>query len=326
MLPSLDLPSPLELRLQKASYYSRGILRYYFFPDEFCRLRRERILESHYENPDPEIEERVNYYNKLEKPFEPGEGATRVGAFRRDGSSAYSFDLHQIIRYFPEYYRFHYKFGDVAHVTDRPSFLKSRPIGGENQNSVLLKLNKKRHYHFVSDSIPFEEKKDRAVWRGKAHNEKRMKFLETFRENPDVDAGDVREESEGQPIHEPFMSIDDQLEFKFIVSLEGRDVASNVKWIMNSNSLCLMPEPNYETWFMEGRLEAGTHYVEIRDDFEDLPEKMEYYASHPREANEIIDNANHYVERFKDPDREELVSLLVAQKYFAKSGQRSPYR
>lgn len=31
---------------------------------------------------------------------------------------------------------------------------------------------------------------------------------------------------------------------------------------------------------MEGRLEAGRHYIGIRDDFEDLEEKIRWYAAH----------------------------------------------
>lgn len=37
------------------------------------------------------------------------------------------------------------------------------------------------------------------------------------------------------------MSVEDQKRYRYIVSLEGYDVATNLKWIMNSNSLCLMP-------------------------------------------------------------------------------------
>ncbi len=51
--------------------------------------------------------------------------------------------------------------GDISHIPEYPSFLKSRPITGENQNSVLLKLNEIRHFQFTSDSLPFRKRK---IW------------------------------------------------------------------------------------------------------------------------------------------------------------------
>lgn len=48
---------------------------------------------------------------------------------------------------------------------------------------------------------------------------------------------------------------------------------------------------------------------------------MDYYLSHPEEAEAIIQNAQQWVAQFKDTKRERLISLLVAQKYFQKSGQ-----
>jgi len=72
------------------------------------------------------------------------------------------------------------------------------------------------------------------------------------------------------------MTIDEQLEYKFILSLEGNDVATNLKWIMSSNSLAFMPRPKYETWFMEGNLVPNHHYILIKDDYSDLEERLKY--------------------------------------------------
>ncbi|MDE4959522.1 glycosyl transferase family 90, partial [Francisella tularensis subsp. holarctica] len=73
--------------------------------------------------------------------------------------------------------------------------------------------------------------------------------------------GDTRKETIGQPYNNGFLSIQDQIKYKYIVSIEGYDVATNLKWIMNSNSLCFMNKPKYETWFMEGTLIPNHHYV-----------------------------------------------------------------
>ena len=50
------------------------------------------------------------------------------------------------------------------------------------------------------------------------------------------------------------MPISKQLCYKFIFCIEGADTATNIKWVMSSNSLCVMPKPKYETWFMEGKI------------------------------------------------------------------------
>ena len=85
---------------------------------------------------------------------------------------------------------------------------------------------------------------------------------------------------------------------------------------MSANSVAVMPRPRYETWFMEGRLVPNYHYIEIRDDFSDLEEKIRYYVSHPEEAEAIARHAHDWIAQFQDPERELLVSLLVMKKYF----------
>ena len=89
---------------------------------------------------------------------------------------------------------------------------------------------------------------------------------------------------------------------------------------MSSNSVCFMTKPKFETWFMEGSLIAGKHYVQLKDDYSDLQEKVVYYLNHPSEAKNIIQNANSYVDQFKNRGREKLISFLVMQKYFLNAG------
>ena len=98
--------------------------------------------------------------------------------------------------------------------------------------------------------------------------------------------------------------------------MEGNDVASNLKWVMSSNSIAVMPKPKYETWFMEGKLKGNYHYIEIKEDYSDLEEKLTYYIEHTNEALEIVNNAHKFVDAFRDPNKEDLIALLVLKKYF----------
>ena len=75
---------------------------------------------------------------------------------------------------------------------------------------------------------------------------------------------------------------------------------------------------------MEGTLKSGEHYVELRDDYSDLQEKLDHYLTNPDEAEVIIANLKKHHEKFCNPAKEELISLLVAQKFLHLSGQLEP--
>lgn len=105
------------------------------------------------------------------------------------------------------------------------------------------------------------------------------------------------------------------------MALEGNDVASNLKWIMSSHSIAVMPRPTCETWFMEGRLQPNIHYIEVQPDFSNLIDRITYYIEHPEEAEAIVRNANQYVAQFFNREREDIISYLVLQRYFERTGQ-----
>lgn len=211
--------------------------------------------------------------------------------------------------------------GDITHVPDFPTIVKSRPIGDHNANSVILNLDKVRHFIFVNDKKPFAGKKDMLIGRGAVTQPHRKRFQELYFNHPLCNIGQVNMDNEGNKFLVEKMTIDEQLEYKFILSLEGNDVATNLKWVMSSNSLAVMPRPKYETWFMEGTLVPNYHYVLIKDDYSDLEERLTYYIEHPEEAIEIARNANEYVNQFRNKKREDVISLLVLDKYFRETGQ-----
>lgn len=125
------------------------------------------------------------------------------------------------------------------------------------------------------------------------------------------------------PVALPDKTFREHFDYKFIMALEGNDVASNLKWVMSSNSIAVMTRPTCETWFMEGKLIPDYHYIEIKDDLSDLEEKLNYYIAHPAEAEQIVEHAHEYVSQFFDAGRERLISLLVMDKYFQVTKQTS---
>lgn len=310
----------LDRTARRVFYYARNIA-CDVAPQSLFRRRLEGLLARAVQGGEP-VRERLGYYNRLSASFAPTPRAATVENVP-DRHSRYYFDLREFARFFDPGLRLDLKFGDLREAPPVPSIVKSRPIHGDNRNSVLLKLNKFRHFHMPDDRTPFSRKLPKVVWRGDLNNPVRMRFLEVAADLAFCDAGSPSPRAPARH-RKPFLGVEEQKRFRYIVSLEGNDVATNLKWIMSSNSLCLMPPPTLETWFCEGRLEAGVHYVPLAPDFSDLAEKVDHFERHPQEAERIIAAAQAYCRPFRDHATEKAVSLLVLYKYFVLSGQIEP--
>lgn len=284
------------------------------------------------------ILKRVNYYNKLDEAVAiPEEERTVLKNFkrpkkknkgqkRRGGSiTTYFFDTFRITKFFPKHLHIASRFGDVTEVPPVPALVKSRPIHEDHRNSVILKLNQIRHFLFIDDPIPFEDKEDMLVGRAVVKLEKRRKFFEMYFDHPLCNIGNTGVGT-GVPAHWNIgrLTIPEHLKYKFVLCIEGVDVATNLKWVMSSNSIAVMPEPEFETWFMEGKLIPDYHYIKIEKDYSDLEKKLQYYMAHPEEAKAIIAHAHEYIEQFKNKKHEELISVMVMERYFEKTGQINP--
>ncbi|MCR4265102.1 glycosyl transferase family 90 [Nitratireductor sp. ZSWI3] len=311
----------LRSPVQRVAYYTVSIGREAVPRRLWRRWWAKRLAGIEAGPLDPEIAERVAYYNKLWPGAAVGEAPPLDAMARRP--SYYYYDLRQFALAFAPHLRFAHVFGDVTTVPPVPAIVKSRPVDGANENSVLMKLDRLRHFRWPRDGGAFIDKKPAAVWRGVMNNAARKRLVALYGNDPRFDIGHVGAVFEST-MAKPRLTVREQLAYRYVISLEGHDVATNLKWIMASNSLCMMPRPRYETWFMEGRLEPGVHYAELRDDLGDLPEKVEHFERHPDEARRIIAAAHAHVARFSDRKREELISLLVLQKYFECTGQIDP--
>ena len=311
----------------KAAYYMQAALRD-MLPDRLYAMRLNRELERCAAMYDRDyIADRVDYYCKLSRPVTLGSDSEPIGALQLKGNpSTYYYDSREALQWFNPELRWHYLFGDIRDIPAEPTVVKSRALGTDNSNSVLLKLDRCRHFVYINDHLQPEEKEDRAIFRGHiGTRENRALFCRMYADNPRVDAADTLPGATEGHKHtsqmKPMMSFYEHLRFRYIMALEGNDVASNLKWIMSSRSAAVMPKPTCETWFMEGRLLGGVHYVEIRPDFSDLEEKMDHYSNHLDELRTIVDNANRYVAQFRDTRRERYIALLVMQKYFKMTNQ-----
>lgn len=317
------MPILTEKRKSRIRYYSKAFAQHLLIPDAWYRKQLDKKLAQFDQFDEEVVLDRVNYYNKLDGGFSVTDGAVCLSDLSNSRQSMSYYDYRETLRYFPTTVRADLIFNDYNSVPDEPRFLKSRLISANNENGVLLKLRKVRHYQPIVDSVRFEQKKNLLVWRGAGWQLHRLDFLKLCWNHPLCDVGQVNPPSEVAPKEwvKPKMSIDEQLQYKYILSLQGTDIATNIKWIAQSNSLCFMTKPKVEDWFMDGRLLAGIHYVELKGDYSDITEKIEYYNQHTDEALEIISNFQNYYRQFLNRELEELISLMVVAKYLRLSGQ-----
>ncbi|WP_246676820.1 glycosyl transferase family 90 [Mesorhizobium sp. B2-4-15] len=304
----------------KVFYYARNVARD-AVPQALFRRRLGIRLEKA-RLSDEAARRRLNYYNQLQDGFTPSANAVRVGKLPFT-PTMYYYDLKEFARYFDPGLLIDLEFGDVRNVPKVPSIVKDRPIRDDDKNAVIMKLDKFRHFQMPADAISFTDKLPAVVWRGDLNNPIRTRFLKAVRDLPFCDAGSHKPNAPAE-YAKPFLSISQHQRYRYIVSLEGNDVATNLKWIMNSKSLCLMPPPTYETWFAERLLEPNVHYVPLEADFSNLAEHVAYFERHPAKAERIIAAANAYCRIFDNEQTEQAVSLLVLYKYFVLSGRSSP--
>lgn len=305
-------------------FFLKSIVRY-CTPKCITRNLREKKLNSFYKLSNEEQEyilKRVDYYCKFHESIMLPDDAPQLCQFTYKNkrsyvedyvNSTYFFDAFEYTRFFSDSLRWAYNPGDVNYLFPLPEITKSRPIMEEyeNRNNILLNLDKVRHFTWIADPFAWEEKECRIIFRGDINGKPhRQQFIDMWENHPLCDLSSTN-----------LMALYDHLHYRYIMALEGNDVASNLKWVMSSNSIAVMPRPSYETWYMEGRLTPNYHYIEIASDYHDLIDRINYYEEHPEEAKAIIQHAHDWVAQFQNKKRENLISLMVLDKYFRLTGQ-----
>ncbi|KAA6309707.1 hypothetical protein EZS27_038856 [termite gut metagenome] len=181
----------------KFLYYSKNIVRYYT-PKIFLRKKLYYILSLLSKQDEDYILDRVNYYHKLDKITSTSEEMILLLEFimpkKKKGQYAnrsYFFDSYQYTLYFPNHLKAAFLFGDIIHIPEIPSITKSRPINGENANSVILNLDKVRHFMFVKNKKRFQDKKNKLIGRAVVTQPHRSKFWEMYFNHPLCNIGQI---------------------------------------------------------------------------------------------------------------------------------------
>lgn len=241
-----------------------------------------------------------------------------------------------ILRYFSNINsekHFFCKFGDDFDNSSYPSFIKTREINKNSYNNILLNLNTEIHVsmlHFINSiDIPFNEKNNKLLWRGSSTGNVRHLLRETLvkqfqnHSNPNIDIKFTNlvqgyTNNNNEYIIADNMSYQEQLKSKFIISIEGNDVASNLKWLLLSNSVVLMPIPKICSWYMEDHLQPFTHFIPLNDDFNDLEEKYNWCLENLDDCEKISQNATKYIQQFMNETNEKEITTKVIETYLEK--------
>ena len=88
------------------------------------------------------------------------------------------------------------------------------------------------------------------------------------------------------------LSMEEILQNKGIIMIEGNDVSSGLKWALFSKSVVLTQKPTFTSWAMEELLEPWVHYIPIADDLSDVDEKVQWMIDNDEKANAIANNGH----------------------------------
>lgn len=179
---------------------------------------------------------------------------------------------------------------------------------------VLWKLESSRHFRPLQQNYkvdtPWEQKKRRAFWAGdmtghvaggetdvqKCHSNQRCRFVLEHAHSSLIDCGLTSHRLSSNVLNGTNIltsSVSPKViqSYKIIISLEGNDVASGLKWSLMSESVVLMPRPTQTSWAMEELLEAWIHYVPMSNDGSNADEMVQWVLDHDQEARRIAERA-----------------------------------
>jgi hypothetical protein len=286
------------------------------------------------------------YENDLElDPFK-GVGIYSFNKYRGNPfpeiNGTYYHDMTRCLSLLPHLHdsRFLFFVGDTYVPYSNPTIVKTRPISGF-ENCVLMDLDHPRHFNPLSivdqNDIPYHEKKDRLVWRGATtgpgfnknqHNPRHTsravlvaRHANTKNKHLDIGLNELTntvKKYQGDYYSnflKPSIPLSQMLSYKFHLSVEGHDVATNLKWVLYSNSVPFCPPFYVQSWILEDELVPWTHYIPVKGDYSDLDDKVEWALNHDNKCEKIAQEGRAYMEQFMDTTNESRIRKSVFETY-----------
>ena len=212
----------------------------------------------------------------------------------------------------------------VGGMLELPVLVKTR--ARQSDWGIVLKLHPERHFDFLntpppaSARLPWAKRHDALIWRGGRSgvswhliNVRRL-YVEGLpgpgcnapgkrcsAEGIDVAFADTADDLDTQGENQ--MEMAEMIKYRYALSLEGNDVATDLKWKLACGMVVLMPAPTAESWLMEFALRPGVHYVQV-DSPQDVPVKLAWLRAHQPEAQKIARAAQAWMAPFADAAQE----------------------
>jgi hypothetical protein len=199
---------------------------------------------------------------------------------------------------------------------NRRSDLSINGVPNKSPAPIIWKLNQIRHWHPLQTTrtldVPWEDKIPLAVWRGSytgkcirnghIQNEDeclanpRCRFVYDHVHSTLVDAGFLSTtkivELFDVAVRKDRLDMQALLKYKVIISLEGNDIASGLKWQLLSQSVVMMPPPTRTSWAMEELLIPWVHYVPIHLNGSNAEERVQWVLEHDEDARKIAERGS----------------------------------
>jgi len=225
-----------------------------------------------------------------------------------------------ICRYWPsakpsENYVMRFNFHDYMKFNE---FILTHNRPYKSQNQVLFPLNRYMSPSVVKidDAIPFRHKQPILFWRGSTTgrhlpsiNIRYNVIVKNFNVHSNIDIGfsdfvlQIYKDNKEllDKYYKKGIDKSQQLNFKFILNLEGNDWASSFPWVLASNCCPLHNYPfSFESWFFGQGLEPYVHFVPVKNDGSDLLSQYEWCMNNLDKCEEIAKAGKAYMEPYLD--------------------------
>jgi len=114
-------------------------------------------------------------------------------------------------------------------------------------------------------------------------------------------------------VRDSHISMSDQLKYKYIVTMEGNDVATSLKWQLASNSVVFMARPICVSFAMEDLLVPFVHYVPLNDDYSNLIEMVKWARKNDAKCRWIAEQATQFMEKYWISEEAKKDYILIQQ-------------
>jgi hypothetical protein len=113
---------------------------------------------------------------------------------------------------------------------------------------------------------------------------------------PPAALGFINKTVNGVSLFEKRFTMQQMLQYKAIIILEGNDVASGLKWALLSNSVVMMQSPMFTSWAMEEMLEPWVHYIPLNRDLSNVEENMRWVLDNDKQAQRIAERGSLWIQ------------------------------